>query len=99
MTTSYLQDWRSSSRLKMPDKQKQSMMCKPAYQCFGEKEVSPTFLKIFLFIVHKEGTTVGLTKDSFRLNCLTSLTSSSVYMDIILPPDLCRKLLDILLLI
>ena len=90
MSTSYLQDWRSSSRLKMPDKQKQSMMCKPAYQCFGEKEVSPTFLKIFLFIVHKEGGTVGDTNNSFLLNSLTSFTSSSVYIDMILPPDLCK---------
>ena len=72
------------------------MMWKPAYCCFGKKDVSPTFLTILLFIVHKEGTTVGITKDSFRLNSLTSLTSSSIYIDMILPPDLCRKLRDIL---
>ena len=72
------------------------MTWKPAYCCFGKKVVSPTFLKILLFIVHKEGTTVGITKDSFRLNSLTSLTSSSIYIDMILPPDLCRKLGDIL---
>lgn len=61
-----------------------------------KKAVLPTFLKILLFIVHKEGTTVGITKDSLRLNSLTSLTSSSVNIDIIPPPDLCRKLRDIL---
>ena len=72
------------------------MMWKPAYCSFGKKDASPTCLKILLFIVHKEGTTVGITKDSFRLNSLTSLTSSSIYIDIILPPDLCRKLRDIL---
>jgi len=71
------------------------MMWKLAYCCFGKKDVSPTFLKILLFIVHKEGTAVGITKDSFRLNSLTSLTSSSIYIEIILPPDLCRKLRDI----
>ena len=87
---SYLSYQRLRSRLKIPDKNIKG--CGNPYRClrFGMKDVSPTFLKIFFFIVHKEGRTVALTSDSFLLNSLTSFTSSSVYIDIILPPDLCK---------